>query len=518
MSNITEATVGARVIRGLARLMGVSLQGEEPEPKGSTADPSLDIMLREWERLFALSSVRKRRYADHDRMDVGDLATLLDTVVDSCLISDDGRLFGFNIDAPKKIKNLLDDTRDRLGIINQARESLRDCLKYGDEFVAVTVADNGLINFLQPLPVGTMLARVDQHNRLLQGEEVPRGGREAIPAAYWQMDDTLKPIAGWYPWEMKHLKYRPTGKNPYSATSLFEDARARWHKLRMMEEALTIARIIRAYIKYVHKIDATGKTTAEAENVLKNYMDRVKQTKLAADSTTGSRGFETRYMGVDEDFFMTTGYIASPDGSSQPMLSGIDYIDPQNTGVRSIPDIEFMQRGIFTRVSGESVGIPGDREDVSMQDIASSRFYQWCQRGILENQFIRPIFDLQLYLRGYTPKSDTYKIIWPRVIIESSWRFADAGFRRSMMDSGYIESLVAPREFIARERFGWSEEEWNKEWLPKIKAEQEALGPLDRSSKAQQIRVGNQSSSMTNLDRAKTELLRDMLEEGKEVI
>lgn len=489
MTDISERTVGTRIINGLARLMGISLSQDEPEPKGN-ADPALQVMLHEWEHLFRLNINRRYKYAEHDRMDTGDLSTLLDTVVDSCTISDDGRLYGFEVEAPKKIRNLLIDTRDRTGLTQQARESLRDCLKYGDEFVGLTVADNGLISHLQPLPVNTMVVRTDPHNRLLQGDDEKYG----IPAAYWQIDATLKPIAGWYPWEMRHLKYRPTGKNPYSATSLFEDARTRWHKLRMMEEALTIARIIRAYIKYVHKIDTTGKSTAEAEKVLETYMNRVKKYKMAADSTTGSRGSETRFMGVDEDFFMTTGYQQTPDGTTQPMLSGIDHIDPQNTGVRSIPDIEYMQRGIFTRVSGESVGIPGDREDVSMQDVASSRFYQWCQRGVLEEQLIRPIFDLQLYLRGYTPKKDTYKLVWPRVIIESSWRFADAGFRRSMMDSGYIESLVAPREYIARERFGWSEEEWNSEWLPKIKKEQEELGALDRSSRAQQIRVGNNAA------------------------
>jgi len=488
-----------RLARAVNRILGnpldVNKEEPDPEPRGSIAS-ELSVVTREWEQLFGLTYSRRLRYQDYDRMDTGDMATLLDTVVDSCTISDDGRLYGFSVEGTgPKVTNLLNSVIQRCDLIEIARQSLRDCLKYGDEFVGLTIDQNGDVVYTSPLPVDTMIARVDSHNRLKTGEESPDGVSPPIPAAYWQIGGNYLPIAGWYPWEMCHLKYRPTRKNPYSATSLFEDSRPRWHKLRMMEEAMAIARIVRAYIRLVHKLDVTGKPTEEAKALIKEYMDAVKKSKLVADSTTGSRATEKRIIGVDEDLFYTTGYITAPNGELKPMLSGVDSIDPQNTGLRYIPDVDYMQRGLFTRVSGEVVGLPGDREDVGMQDIASSRFYQWCQKGVLENQLLRPIFDLSLRLKGYQPGRVSYKITWPSVIIETSWRFADAGFRRSMMDTYYIEAGIVPRQYIANSRYGIPTDKWESEWLPLIKKEMEEFGALDmRSSAAQQRRIGNQAT------------------------
>lgn len=501
MSESLRDSLSTRVLKRVNDLLGdplslripVPTEKDSEKPRGSQEASSISVIRREWEEFFNLSRNRRRRYLDYDRMDTGDTATLLDVVVDACTISDDGRLTGFEIDAGKKVQNLLKDTAKRTRLDLLVRPVLRSVLKYGDEFVEIVLSENGDVVYLQPLPVDTMIVRTDEHNRLKTGKEAPIGGEREFPAAYWQVDAAGRTLAGWYPWEMAHLKYRDSWKGQYSETSLFEDIRGKWHKLRVMEESMAVARMVRAYMRLKHKLDVTGKDDVQQKEYLKDYMDRIRKTKLVADETTGSRGAETRVWGVDEDLFVTTGYRQVPDGTSQPMLGDVEMMDPQNTGIRFIPDVEHIQRGLFTRVSGESVGLPGDREDIGMQDIATSRFYQWCQKGILEAQLIRPVFDLALSLKGYSVGEEAYKIKWPKVVIESSWRFADAEFRRSMADNNRIEGGVATRKQVGQERYGYSEEEW-EEVVKEFQREQEVFGPIDRGTDTQMKRIGNQAT------------------------
>jgi len=498
MPDQPAASLAYRIARKVNDILGDPLHlpiAQQPEPKG-TLEATVSIIRREFEEFFTLTQDRRKRYRDYDRMDVGSVATMLNDIVDACTIADDGSLYGFRIEAGAKVRNLLDGVKQRNSLDELSREVLRNTLKYGDEFVGLTLNDQGDVTYLSQLPVGEMLVRVDTHARLLPGAEMImiNGQRTDIPSAYWQVDPaTGHPLAGWYPWEMCHLKLYPTRLSAYSRTSLLEEIRGDWHKLRMVEEGMVIARLLRAYLRHIHKLDVTGKDAKEAADFIKAYMDLVKRAKLAADPTTGERSVEMRSLGVEEDLYLGTGYITAPDGSAQPMLSDITVIDPQNSGLRSIPDVEHLQRKIFSRVSAEIVGIPGDREDVSQQDVASSRFYQYLQAFVLERRFLRPIFDLSLRLKGYTPSAEAYKIVWPKVIIESSWRYADAGFRRSMMDANYIEAGIVSRRRIALARFGLSDAEWEAEQAH-IQQEMTTFGAISRSSDAQQVRLGHQAS------------------------
>jgi len=166
----------------------------------------------------------------------------------------------------------------------------------------------------------------------------------------------------------------------------------------MIEEGMTIGRLVRAYLRFIHYLDHTGKTTDERQTALDAYMKKLKRRKLESGS------FTKHPLEVDEDLFLSVGYRQdTAAGELKPSLSKIEAIDPQNRGLANINDVEYLRDKQFLRMSKELVGIRSDREDISQQDVASSRMFLFYQR-LLTEDLIWPILRLGLLLKGYVAK------------------------------------------------------------------------------------------------------------------
>lgn len=497
---MAEPSIRYRIATAIAALLGRDLptvqaepatsDTEDGEPKGLSNANFVSSMVRGWEELFRIGYDRRTRYADYDKMDDAEIAALLDAIVDATLVSDDGSFHGFQVEAGAKHKTVLADMVDRLDLQFHIREILRDCLKNGDEFIEIVIDEGMNIVRLQSVPCHQMYVGVDKHNRVLGGYDDARvvGGQvEQLPAAYRQQNRSGDVVAAWLPWEMCHLKWRENTKFPYAIRSFLEPSRKPWHKLRMLEESMVIARLVRAYLRLIHTLDETDRSTEDAEKDLAQYIERITKKKTAGGSLV------TRPLMVDEDLFLTSGYIEGPDGQLHPKLGGIETVDPANRGLAQIDDVEYHRRKLFTRVSGEIVGIESDREDLSLQDIASSRLYQACQVHILERQLLWPLFRLQLLLKGYKPRRTDVNVIWPQVVIRSSWRFSDAMFRRAMGWRNHIEMATASRRWVAQEEHGYSDEEWER-IKQEIQDEAILFPVIPQGSQAAQTGQGSRSA------------------------
>ena len=482
-----------RIATAVAALLGQNIETPQPEPRAAEGDDYLNTQLRSWQRLFGVEHARNLRYQDYEEMDYGPLAAQLDALVDAVTVSDDGRQHGFKVKAGAKYQGVIDRIVEQVDFKRQARIILRSLAKYGDLFAAPVFDNEYNIVSIEMPPVQSMIKNVDEFHRLR-----PDKDENGHPRAFQMLNEAGRIMVGWFPWEMRHLRWdgvkqEHLSRTIYSTASYFEALRKDWRKLQMIEEGMVIARLTRAYPRPVHYIDHTGKSSEERKAALKEYMQEYGQRKLA-DGSYVKHPLET-----DEDIFVSVGYREAPDRGLEPSLSKIDLLDPRNTGLGNINDVEYLRDKLFLRQSKEIIGIRGDREDVSQQDVFSGRLYVDCQR-ILTEDLIWPILRLGLLLKGYVAKRDEVEINWPDVAVSNSWRLADARFRLSLMYRTFLEASVIPREFVAKTAIKATDEEWQRWRDETIPNETRALGSLSKGDTSSQQAVGNLSTGLITHD------------------
>lgn len=471
-------------------------QDDTPAGKGLPDANYIQSYYRQYNELVSSGGLsRRRRYQEYDAMDSGQIESQLDYIVNTCLIADDGQVNGFNVEAKTKTENVLNDVISASKLQFLIREIFRDYLKYGDSFVGYVFDQNyNIVDFDTPHPA-QMWVFVDEHMRLLSGtERLIVGGKEYnIPVAYQQKNDAMQTMAGWYPFEMVHLKYAPKKRLVYSEKSFLEGLRRDWYKMRMVDEALVAHRVTRSSPRLAHTIDVTGKSQPEAEETVRSYMEALNDKRL-------SDGQEARdTIAVDEDYFFTAQYRVGEGGKLYPSLNEVKLFDPRNTGLNQLPDVEYFNKKLFSRVPAEAVGLLPDRNDISTQDIAASKMFFYFQE-VLRTQLLKPIFDTALLLKGFKPDSDSYRVIFPDVKLRTSWRFADSQFRQSMADANAIETGIATRKQVAMQRNGWTEQQWEEHVRQYKKEENEFVAPEQatnikgsNSNKIDMVRKGNNS-------------------------
>jgi YD repeat-containing protein len=432
-------------------------------------------LVKGWANLFAVDYGREQRFDDFDQMDTSDIAIQLDSTVDASLMfeeeesSDDillcpesfkiaftgakqGRAAYGTSQARRVFEQMLEDTAIR----QELPAVCRDMLKYGDAYLEMVRDDNDENTIVRVIhkPSRQMRVNRDTKGRLIEGED--ENGR---PLAYQQVDKSGRVIAGWYPQgEIIHFKLFRDSAYTYSTKSMLDDIREEWRKLTWIEQGMIIARVVRAYPRLLHTLDMTGKSVAEATNLVEQYVRSITSKQQMI-------GYSRKApMSVDEDYFLTTGYVTEPQsGKMQPKLNKIELLDPNNTSLGEIGDVSYQRRKTTSRVPGEIIGISdANGKDLTSQDIAYGRFVRRVQFRLEEG--LREFFNTGLK----TSQIDgvKFRIIWPTVVIGTTWKFADARFRSSMADRNDLEMGVTSPQAIMRDR-GLSDDEITKrleEW------------------------------------------------------
>lgn len=467
---------------------------EEPAGRGLPDANLIASMYRQYQDGMDATLSRRRRYAESELMDNGQISAYLDAIVDACLMSDDGKIKGIKIQAGNKIESVLNGIIKDTNLNANIRLFLRDMLKYGDNWVGYVFDEHYNIAAFDNPPPGQMWTFADRNLRLYNGTETI--GTQKFARAYQQKTDAMQTVAAWFPFEMTQLKYRPSLRKLYSERSFLDEMRPDWYKLRLIDEGLVLHRVTRAAPRLVHTLDVTGKDTPTAEAALKAYIDMLHSKRTSNDELNRD------IMAVDEDYFVTTQYRSVGD-KLFPSLNNVAQLDPRNTGLAALPDVDYLQQKMFARVPPESIGILPDRQDISTQDIAASRFYAYLQ-FVLETQFLRPMFNLGLMLKGFVPKEGDYEIIFPDVQLRTSWRFADANFRQSMAFANDVATGINNRKNIAQDKFGWTDAEWDAH-VAQFQKEEPVFAPPEpspavggnktpKASKVKQVRMGQNST------------------------
>lgn len=439
----------------------------------------------QWAAAIGITAGRVPRYDDFDSMDTGDIAALLDALVDAALTFDEndsdgteiGRPVGFKIQAKKRNhRKAIEEILVTSGLKRNLYCYLRYVVKYGDLFVEPLIDKGNLIVGTQSYNPRRMYVHTDAQNRLVTGT------RDGFPLPYQQQNDQGRLVAGWAPWELIHWKWFPSDQYAYSEKSLLDDFRADWKKLNSLELAMVVARVSRSYPRNIHVIDTTGMDQTTQDKHFRDYVNRTSMNRRR------NRG---QAPAPDEDLYLTTGYIRDEKGNLEKRLNDIKQQDPQGKGFSAIGDIEYLRRKLFSRVPGEVVGITNQSSrEVTAQDVAFNRLVRYTQ-GRAE-AFVRDVIDLGLLLKGHEVGSVPYDVVWPKTIA-TSWKWSDAAFRQAMSYKVSTEALKLSRRAALRRMYGMTDDEIDQTFK-EAEAEFKQFGPVDPSGDNDEIVGGNKST------------------------
>lgn len=482
---------------------------EKPQPTG-VMDANMVIgVLGKWQEIFAVDNTRQARYADFALMDKGYLGKILDHIMTAATtfegnsgstddILSENRCFkveiaGYATSGPAQvIRQVLYDTKLRSKFPRWAR----DLAKMGDKFLEPIFLGTDLVDVVG-YPTSQIVVHRDNKGRLAQGVD-----DNGFPLAYQQINSAGAVLAGFYPHELIHAKYCPVDEASYSLNSFLDSYRGTFRRVEWIEQAMVVARIVRAYMRLIHVLDQTGKSTQEAQRNMERYM-RSFLTKV-----TPSGVAERAVPEPEQDFFLTKWHKEGKDGRMYESLGDIKALDPNGAAFAVTNDVDHFMNQYFDLVPAEDFGLgKGLSPEMDGQDIHFAQFIRNFQ-FTLEDQILRRIFDIALIAKGY--RGIRYSIVFPQTIGSQSWKLADAQFRLGLAMTSHLQAGTSDRVFWMKRLFGLSDEQARAvvdAGMKELKA-----NPMSKGTDTAQTVQGHQSASRDVYATAVETLTRGVLE------
>ena len=327
---------------------------------------------------------RLERYKDYDQMDeVGEITLALDLYADEASLRDPERNHSVFVKTNSiRLKNEIEDfLYDTLNIDAMIRPITRYLCKYGD-FACEIVSNQ---NRSGVASVRTMqvynFTRVETKYGDLVGFFYQEEGAE--PQYY-------------HPWQVCHMRLTSFEQvfHPYGR-SILDGARRDFRRLRLMEDAALVYRLVRAPEKRLFKVPVGNLPPKEREQYIQIIARRFKKHKFI-NPATGA--MDERYAPhiQDDDFWVPV--TADGNGVEVETLQGAENLD-------AIADIEYFKKKMvsalkipFHRVGiGESEGDPG--KSIAAQSPEFSKAVQWVQDQVCVG--IKKIVLVDLILKDY---------------------------------------------------------------------------------------------------------------------
>lgn len=406
---------------------------------------------------FKLSHERKDIYRDVEDMDrtVEEVATALDMLADNAVSPPGGGQRSFAIAysgaVPTAIQTLIEETIQRTRWQEKAYEIARSTLLYGDDFRQYVIDSDMNIVRLMYMPPNSMRRNEDQYGLL-------KNGKVEGEWAFEQFEPSSeKYLAGFYPWQLQHLRWNASGKSPYGRSLIFT-ARTAWRKLQVMEEALVINWITRAFARLLFILDVTGKGPEEAKEYVKTFK-RSLQTRRIAKDVEG-----VQQLSIVQDIFMGKSYH-EVGGRAQEGLTDAKVLDTSTTAYSNMSPIEYYRSKLLMclRTPKAYLGLEEDinaKATLTQEDRRYAKFLQHIQ-SVLSQGIVKTI-DLQLALKDIDPTQIPYLVQWPvpawtDIVDEGQAMrdFADA-------DERFMTMGVVDREWIATHHLRMSQMEWDE--------------------------------------------------------
>lgn len=447
----------ARLARVIA---GKEWPTEPAEPEKTTTAGSLSTDFAEWRAaFFIVETERIDIYETLEEMEstMEEVHTALDVLADEAVNPESGAHAPFRMDfevgytPPKVVRRLMDETLDRVQLEEKAFGIARDLLLYGDNFLQVVIDEGFHVNRLMYMPPKSMIRNEDRLGLLKTGKEEGEWAFEQIEPR------TDHVIAGFYPWQIEHLRWNRRGSSKYGR-GLYYSARASYRKLRAMEEAVSINWLTRAFARLLFTIDTTGMSPDEAEKAIRNFQFKLKMRQV------GSESLAEQKMTVPKDIYMGLGYHQI-GGRMYEDRAGVQVLDSSNTGFWNLNPVEYYRDKVVVvgRVPKAYLGLGQDvrtKQTLAQQDRRFARTVRRIQQ-LLSYLAIR-IVDLELLLQGINPLGIPYKPMWPSTAMFDELDRSQAllNFGRASVLFRRLQALDA--EYAARSFLHMTPAEWDE--------------------------------------------------------
>jgi len=396
------------------RVLGIGTRGPAPAlpltrdtSTAGTSEVEFDWLSSAF---FRISKKRLDVFKDVEEMEetLDEVSTALDILADEAVNSEGGSQKTFQLlfsDTPTATQDYILGVLSQVDWQGKAFGIARDTLLYGDTFLQNVVERRTLrLVRLMQMPVKTMVRNEDSQGLLKNGTK----------QGEWAYEQYISPgalerfVAGFYPWQISHLRWNRRGRSTYGRPMLFT-ARTTWKKLRAMEEALVINWLTRAFARLLFILDVTGKSDKEAELYIKRFKQSLQQKKIAS----GTLG--TEQLSVVKDIYIGRGYHTR-GGKAEKGLTDVEVLDTSSTGFAHLDPIEYYQNKLLMslRTPKAYLGLERDinaKATLQMQDRRFARTVRRVQS--LLSWGIMQTVTLALTLQGIDPAGVAFEVRWP---------------------------------------------------------------------------------------------------------
>jgi hypothetical protein len=453
-----------KLVMRIAKALAGNAWPAPTTPKQNTFGGALQA---EWvdigNAFFSVQTERVAVYNELDEFDKGseEFSTALDILSDEAVHSEEGGEGSFTlkwnggVGEPPQAAKVLTDLIERTLLKRKLMGWARDTLKYGDSFIQIVISHPEVGSFrvdrVVEMPVREMERNEGQDGLLLRGNAYDA---EKLDAAYVQKRDG-KAIAGFFPWQMLHLRWKRSEQDLYGR-SLGHTARVSWRKLKAMEEALVINWLTRAFARLLFIIDVTGLDRDAA----KLYVDTFKNEFLSR-KTMGGDSIQSAST-VVKDIFLGNGLIEN-GSRMEPGLTDVRVLDTSNTGFANLNPVHYYQDKILMacQVPKALMGLERDINAKSTLTEQVRRYARAVRRiQMLLSEGLTQIFDIELIINGIDPQAEKYEIVWPNPSKLDESEEARIGLLQARTDEVYKDLEVIDGEWIAVNRLKLSPGQW----------------------------------------------------------
>jgi hypothetical protein len=416
---------------------------EEADDYGAYPMGQKSLAVSIYEERIKLLDSRKAKYALYDEMDseLPEYSTALDIHADNATrgTSDGGNNITIKSDNPR-VSKILDEVRKDLDLDRIIWTQARDLAKYGERAEEIIVTENGgwKVSRLKPLPTLEIIPQVDAYGRTMD-------------PAYVQVDpdDPSKETAKFKDWQVLYLANKKSRGDLHGEGLGFSSRRA-FLQLRMMEDAVVIARLTRAHNRLAYMVDTGGMAPKEAQKHLKNVKEALRKRR-SVDPYTGKMALDWSPLSIEEDIFVATNKDSKADVK---VLQG-------DLTIGNLSDLEYFQQKILTSLKTpkaylQHVKDARARAVITEADIQFARSVRRLQH-IIETA-LRQVFDLALLLRGINPKQVTYKVHLPVISVIDELRVWQTMQLKMLVAQMFKQTLWPSDEWVLKELLGYDDE------------------------------------------------------------
>lgn len=354
------------------------------------------------DHLWRVQHSRWAVYRDLDDMDREDpiISTALEVIADCVTGYEASEVDAFQWElreANDAAVAVLDDLKRRLNLGTEAWHITHTFVKFGEEYREVVLDDRDRITRFVSLPGYTIVPKTDDHGNQIPGwYQYPdvRYTSQRIEFENWQIIDFVYGV-----------------RRGHYGTGLMMPARRTWRRLQQIEDGMAIARQLRAYDKFEHRVPVRPEwDEARQQRAVKNYKENMTKRKVL--DSDGNVRLVNNPLTVETDIYI-------PEDGTQ--RGGVKLISAQNVQLSNISDVEYHQKLLLARTKvprkflNLGRGEKGVLTDGSLtaEDIQFARTLRNAQ-AVLRHGLVR-LGAFALFLQGYDWRDLGLSIRMPKI-------------------------------------------------------------------------------------------------------